>query len=197
MLASTIKCFQLSGFPLTIGQVCQLAFQYASVNGITGFSNESQMAGCKWLSGFLKCYPDISLKKARNLSIARAMGANPTVISQWYSLLKEVMDTVEITSPEQIWSGDETGVQNVPKEIKVLGYKNIHTFQQVSSGQGETSMVLSFISAVGNVVPPLIIHNGQHVQDSWKVKAPGDVQLGTTTKGYIMKSNSIIMVFTL
>ena len=77
MLASTIKCFQLSGFPLTIGRVCQLAFQYASVNGITGFSDERQMAGHKWLSGFLKCHPDISLKKARNLSIARAMGTNP------------------------------------------------------------------------------------------------------------------------
>ena len=188
MLASTIKHFQLSGFPLTIGRVCQLAFQYASVNGITGFSNERQMAGHKWLSGFLKCYPDISLKKARNLSIARAMGANPTVISQWCSLLKKVMDTVDITSPEQIWSGDETGIQNILKEIKVLGYKNIRTFQQVSSEQAETSMVLSFISAAGNVVPPLIIHKGQCVQDSWKVKAPGDVQLGATTKGYITKS---------
>ena len=188
MLASTIKRFQLSGFPLTIGRVCQLAYQYASVNGITGFSDERQMAGRKWLSGFLKRYPDISLKKARNLSIARAMGANPMVISQWYSLLKEVKDTVDITSPEQIWSGDETGVQNIPKEIKVLGYKNIRTFQQVSSEQGKTSMVLSFISAARNVVPPLIIHKGQRVQDSWKVKAPGNIQLGATTKGYITKS---------
>ena len=129
ILTSTIKRFQLSGFPLTIGRVCQLAFQYASVNGITGFSNERQMAGCKCQSGFLKCHRDISLKKARNLSIARAMGANPMVISQWYSLLKEVMDTVDITSPEQIWSGDETGIQNVPKEIKVMGYRKTHTFQ--------------------------------------------------------------------
>ena len=181
MLASTIKC---SGFPLTIGRV----FQYASVNGITRFSDERQMAGHKWLSQFLKRHPDISLKKARNLSIARAMGANPTVISQWYTLLKEVMDTVDITSPEQIWSGDETGIQNIPKEIKILGYKKLRTFQQVSSEQGETSMVLSFISAAGNVVPPLVIHKGQHVQDSWKIKAPGDVQLGATTKGYITKS---------
>ena len=57
-----------SGFPLTIGRVCQLAFQYANVNGIMGFSNERQMAGHKWLSGFLKRHPDISLKKASYLS---------------------------------------------------------------------------------------------------------------------------------
>ena len=50
---------------------------------------------------------------------------------------------VDITSPEQIWSGDKTGIQNIPKEIKVLGYKKICTFQQVSSEQGETSTVLS------------------------------------------------------
>ena len=98
------------------------------------------------------------------------------------------MDTVDITSPEQIWSGDETGIQNVPKEIKVLGYRKICTFQQVSSEQGKTSTVLSFVRAVGNVVPPLVIHKGEHVQDSWKIKAPGDVQLGATTKGYITKS---------
>ena len=73
MLASTIKHFQLSGFPLTIGMVCQLAFEYASVNGITGFSDERQMAGRKWLFGFLKRHPDIPLKKGRNLSSETAI----------------------------------------------------------------------------------------------------------------------------
>ena len=55
------------------------------------------------------------------MSIARAMGANPTVIGNWFKLLKEIKDKCEIVSPSQIWSGDETGVQNVPKEVKVLG----------------------------------------------------------------------------
>ena len=69
--------------------------------------------------------PHNNIKKARNLSIARAMGANPTIISQWFDLLKKIQMEVGIVSPAQIWSGDETGVQNVPKEIKVLGIKNI------------------------------------------------------------------------
>ena len=73
------------------------------------------------------------------------MGANPTIISQWFDLLKKIQMEVGIVSPGQIWSGDETGVQNVPKEIKVLGIKNIRTFQQVSSEQGETSTILSFV----------------------------------------------------
>ena len=60
---------------------------------------------------------------------------------------------VGIVSPAQIWSDDETGVHNVPQEIKVLGIKNIRTFQQVLSEQGEMSTILSFVNALGNVVP--------------------------------------------
>ena len=51
------------------------------------------------------------------------MGANPTVISNWFSLLEEIKTKFRILSPCQIWSGDETGIQNVPKEVKVLGVK--------------------------------------------------------------------------
>ena len=116
------------------------------------------------------------------------MGANPTVIGNWYQLLKKIQDTAGIISPDQIWSGDETGVQNVPKEVKVLGVKHIRTFQQVSSEQGETSTVLSFVSARGKVCPPLVIHKGQRVQETWHMKAPGDILLSATTKGYITKS---------
>ena len=36
-----------------IGCVCKLAFQYAHVNGIQGFSEETQLAGQKWFWGFL------------------------------------------------------------------------------------------------------------------------------------------------
>ena len=146
------------------------------------------MAGRKWLRGFLLHHPDITLKKAHNLSIARAMGANPTVIGNWFKLLKDVEDTAGIISPDQIWSGNETGIQNVPKEVKVLGMKHIRTFQQVSLEQGETSTVLSFVSTGGKVCPPLVIHKGQRVQETWRLKAPGDIQLSATTKGYITKS---------
>ena len=146
------------------------------------------MAGRKWLHGFLLHHPDIALKKAHNLSIARAMGANPTVIGNWFKLLKDIKDTAGIISPDQIWSGDETGIQNVLKEVKVLGMKHIRTFQQVSSEQGETSTVLSFVSAGGKVCPPLVIHKGQQVQETWCLKAPRDIQLSATTKEYITKS---------
>ena len=145
-LAQTITQFQISGFPLTINQVCQLVFQFAHVNGIPGFSKTTNMAGQKWLKGFLKCHPQITLKTAKNLPITHAMGANETLISNWFNLLQNKFG---ILSPCQIRSGDETGIQNVPKEVKVLGCKKIRTFQQVSKEQGETSTLFTFVNATG------------------------------------------------
>ena len=139
-LAQTITQFQISGFPLTITWVCQLAFQFAHVNGIPGFSETTNMAGQKWLKGFLKCHPKITLKTAKNLSIACVMGANEMVISNWFNLLEHIKNKFAVLSPCQIWSGDETSIQNVPKEVKVLGCKNIRTFQQVSREQGRRQL---------------------------------------------------------
>ena len=96
---------------------------------------------------------------------------------------------VGIVSPGQIWSGDETGVQNVPKEIKVLGIKNIRTFQQVSSDKARHLPFSHLLTPWGMLSPPLlIIHKGQRVQDTWKIKAPGNIRISATTKGYITKS---------
>ena len=70
----------------------------------------------------------------------------------------------------------------------MLGCKKIRTFQQVSGDQGETSTVLTFVNATGQSVPPLIIHKGQCVQDTWWLKAPGNMKLAATKRGYITKS---------
>ena len=74
------------------------------------------------VKGFLKTPPRDNNTNSQKL--ARAMGANPTVILN-ISLLEEIKTKFRMLSPCQIWSGDETGIQNVPKEVKVLGVKKI------------------------------------------------------------------------
>ena len=49
-------------------------------------------------------------------------------------------------------------------------------------------MVLTFVNATGQSVPPLIIHKGQHVQETWQLKAPGNMKITVTERGYITKS---------
>ena len=128
----------MCGFPLTRGRVRQIAFQYAHYNSLKGFSENLKVAGKKWVKGFLKRHPNITVKTAKNLSVTRAMGANPTVISKWLRELKANAKACGVSTPQQVWSGDETGVQTVQKERKVLAAKGKMVYQQVSTDQGET-----------------------------------------------------------
>ena len=116
------------------------------------------------------------------------MGANPTVVNNWFQEYKNTALKLGVTTPQQVWSGDETGVQSIPRERKVLAVKGKRTYQQVSAEQGETSTILTFVSGAGDVVPPMVIHKGERVREQWALKAPGDVRLAATTKGYITKA---------
>ena len=58
---------------------------------------------------------------------------------------EEVLKDLGINSPEQIWSGDKSGVQNVPKVELVIGATGTPAHQTVSGEQGETSTILSFV----------------------------------------------------
>ena len=110
------------------------------------------------------------------------------MISNWFNLLQDIKNKFGILSLYQIWSGDETAIQNILKEVKVLGCKKVKTVHQVSREQGEMSTVLTFVNAAGQSVPSLIIHKGQHVQDTWQSKAAGNMKLAATERGYITKS---------
>ena len=46
-MESAITVFQKAGFPLTIKYVRQLAWQYASMNNIKGFSTKTKKSGHK------------------------------------------------------------------------------------------------------------------------------------------------------
>ena len=80
----------------------------------------------------MKHYPEIRVKIAKKLSIARAMAANELNVCKWFDEYQEVLKDLGINSPEQIWSGDETGVQNVPKEQLVMGTTGTPASQTVS-----------------------------------------------------------------
>ena len=122
------------------------------------------------------------------MSTARAQCANEPNIKKWFEEYSEVLEDLGITFPNQIWSGDETGVQNVPKEQMVVGEEGTPTLTQVSGGQGETSTILTFVNAIGLVCPPMVIHHGQHVQEYWTCEAPIGICVAATTKGYITKA---------
>ena len=68
-----------------------------------------------------------------------------------------MLDDLNITASDQIWSGDETDVQNIPKEQLVVGEEGTQSVTQVSGEQGKTSTILTFVNAVGLQYPPMVI----------------------------------------
>ena len=91
------------------------------MNGLTGFSPKKEKASQKWLKTFLKCYPLLRPKKAKNISINRAMCANPITVGAFFTQYHQICEDLDIISPMYIWNCDENGVQDVPKEDEVIG----------------------------------------------------------------------------
>ena len=128
-----------------------------------------------------------NIQEGSKLSVTRAMAANELNVRKWFAEYEQILCDLHINSPEQIWSGDETGVQNVSKEEIVVCIKGKLSYQTVAADQGETSTILTFVSGVGRVVPPIVIHKGEQVQEPWTQDAPVGKRIATTSKGYITK----------
>ena len=137
---------------------------------------------------FLKCHPEIRIKKAHSLSVSRAMCANPTVINKFFDQYEALLKHLKIDSPRQIWNCDESGCPDVPKERDVVGETGIPASQVVSKEQGEDTTVLTFANAMGQVVPPIVIHKGSKVIDTWTLDAPVDVMVRASQKGWINRN---------
>ena len=115
------------------------------------------------------------------------MAANELYVRKWFLEYQRVLNDLKINLPEQIWSGDETGVQNVPKEEVVLCVEGKKAYQTVAAEQGETSTILTFVNGVSDVVLPMVIHKGEHVQTQWTQNVPVGACIAATSKGYITK----------
>ena len=113
------------------------------------------------------------------------MGANPEVVRKFFDQLEQVMSDLNIVNPQQIWNCDESGCQDVPKEDEVIGETEVPQYRTVPKGQGETSTILTFANAMGLVVPPLIIHKGSKVSDTWHINCPVGVMIWAFPKGWI------------
>ena len=69
------------------------------------------------------------------------------------------------------------GVQDVPKEEEVIRVWGEKVNCQGSSEHGETSTILTFANACGQVMPPLVIHKGKCVNETWEYGCPPDIML--------------------
>ena len=187
-LVTTIKKLAQVGFPMTRKDVQEIAYAFAKAHGYKGFSENKNCAGYYWFQGFLNRHPDINIKKAENLSIARSMGMNRTQVSKWFESYEMLLTRLGVRDlPRQIWNLDETGVQNIHKADEVVASVGHQAYNLTAVERGETSTVLAVMNAFGDIPPPMVIHKGKTVGKGWKDGAPFGTVVKASASGWIDK----------
>ena len=162
------------GFAFSENQLCIMAYDMAKQEGCKGFSPLKLKAGRNWLKkGFYKRNPEVRKKIAVNLSIQRAIAANPFNINKFFDQYQQWLDDWQLEfSPNRIWNVDECGVGDVPKQRAVVGITGECLFQTVCNEKSENTTVVNYISAGGLAVPPMVIFKAGKVKKEWREAAP-------------------------
>jgi hypothetical protein len=160
------------GFPATLQVVQSTAQEMLAMDGLPTY------IGCKWAQRFVKKQPRLCAKYSRSLDAVRASkNNNLESLKGWFELLKETVDTYEIT-PERTYNMDETGfmtgvitssskvvVEAVVKEPSARRMPSKATITQ--PGNREWVTVIQAVGADGRVIDPFVIIKGQIITRSF------------------------------
>lgn len=158
-----IQRLEQSGFAPNRDTVRSLAYKFGEELGLGHtFNQETQMAGYDWLNSFFKRNPELTIRQAEGLSVARANGMNREEVTRFFDLLNNVFEDNQLfSSPGNIFNMDETGCQlnnSCGKVVASKGSKDVHTL--TSGEKGENVSVIACCNAEGVFLPPVLIFKG-------------------------------------
>ena len=107
----------------------------------------------------------LSLRMGDSTANVRMDAINKETINHYFSLLKEVLNTHNLTDhPAQMYNGDESGIPLDFKTANVVaetGSKKVRYRQ--SSKKGQVTIV-ACANAVGQTIPPMIIFDAKKLE---------------------------------
>jgi hypothetical protein len=175
------------GFGLTMTDVRELAFKFATMTGLRHrFSLEKKMAGCDWVHSFLKRNPTLSVRKAQGLSSARSNGLNKEEVGKFFRLLRGMYEQLGLwEEPGRIFNADETGLQPIFTPGKVMSAKGKKDVYHATTGEkGSTVIVMLCTYAAGQSVPPFVIMKGVRKRDAYCKGMPNGSVVHMSETGY-------------
>jgi hypothetical protein len=110
--------------------------------------------------------------------------SNPTIISPWFSLVRNVKAKYGILD-EDTYNFDETGFQmGVGGSVKVVtaSERRLRPLQ-VQPGDREWATLIAAINAIGWVIPPFIIFKAKNHDQAW-YHNPKDWRIGVSKNGW-------------
>ena len=146
-------------YGISIADIKRLAYQIALRNGIQHpFSQKTGAAGKKWLKGFFKRHPTLSLRKPQGISKARIKGFTPENVSKFFDILEPALEKIKY-NPAKVYNVDESGISNVQsKQTRVITLKGKKQVGSVTAAErGSLVTVVFCMNAAGGFVPPLFV----------------------------------------
>lgn len=117
-----------------------LCFQLVLANSLAhAFNIGKEVAGKKWLRGFLKRHPELSLRRPEGLSLNRTKSFNPeSVASFFFDIYEKEMEKIKF-NPLRVFNVDETGLTVVQHKhsrvISLKGKKQVSTITSAERGK--------------------------------------------------------------
>jgi len=145
-------------YGLSLMELRSIAYELAQRNGIKHpFSSKTKRAGKDWTAGFLRRYPELSLRRPEATSMARLSGFNKVQVSRFFNILRAEMETKKFDA-EHIFNIDETGITTVQTPGHIVARRGSKQIGRVvSADKGTTTTVACSMSAAGAFVPPLFL----------------------------------------
>lgn len=186
-IANHIIDMETRFFGLTSKDLRRMVFEVAEKNQIQhGFNREKKLAGWKWVRGFLKRNPRISMRSPESTSLARAQAFNKPNIQAYFNALSNTLEQNNFL-PENVYNMDESGLTTVQKKCQKIyaakGRKQVGALSSAERGQHVT--VVCAMNAMGTYVPPALIYPRQRMNDELMNGAPVGSISFTQEKGWM------------
>ena len=168
------------GFPHTRLQVI------SKVQEIVESKGKNTVVTHGWWQSFCKRHPDLTLKSAIPLSIARAKATDEEVLGRYFKMLNDCLNENDIfDNPSRIYNCDETGLPLNPTCHKVVDKVGSHNPSYITGNTKAQVTVLACTNATGYAIPPMIILKKRPINQqltNWEV--PG-TSYGLSPNGWM------------
>ena len=152
------------GYALTRKQVIAL------VQRITDSKNISANISSGWWERYVRRHPQLTLRVAVPVSMARAMASDRDVIDRYFDMLEDCLKSNGIfNKPSCIFNCDESGIPLNPKSLKVVDKVGSKNPSYLTSGSKTQITVLACTCAAGYALPPLIIFDRMTLNEAFNL----------------------------
>ncbi|XP_023031253.2 uncharacterized protein LOC111518520 [Drosophila willistoni] len=146
---------------LTLGEVKQLAFQFANKLKLKYFSSwdDDATAGPKWCRLFMKRHPELTLRHPEQISLNRVKAFSKPIVEKYFSNLGNLLEK-HLFGCNAIYNMAECGFSAVPSKMgKVIvlnqGIRKVASVETLERGTMLT-MALT-VNAYGNSIPSFFL----------------------------------------